>query len=279
MKLNRFHLVVLFCVICVAVLSSTSQARIINSINFLGAHHVHDAEAEYRLLQLAIDIVEARQIGTSFSLNIKGAYRASLLGDMRANFNGLMDARTTGNALRDKWAEVGERSQQIMTWLNGKLRPEYAAAFCEVAQEGSAFQNSLVEMNASESYMGWAFEEIGRSCEQSSSPQEAIFSTFAILKTLAQGNMTNVSRFINALNTLDEDESFRNGGLYGYIFDRLALRAQKPVLFVEDEVYFTGVMRFDIYYEALEQVSREAHTRIPGTHDQTFQIFDLNFTQ
>ena len=104
-------------------------------------------------------------------------------------------------------------------------------------------------------------------------------STFAILTGMAQTNGRNVSKFFNTLNEVSDEQVFADRGMYGYIFDNLAVRATKPALFVQDEVYFTGLVRFDIFYEALEQVSREAHTRIPGTHDQTFRTFDLKFTK
>ena len=280
MRTKRLRLIAAsICALWMAAFGGASQAHYVNSINFLGARDVHDSEAEYRLLQLATAIVETRQLGAQVSLSVKAAYGASILGNVRSNSAALNQARTHGNALQAKWAEVGQISRDTSSWLDGKLRPEYAEAFCKVARERGSFHNALIEVGASDEYMRWAFDELATACERESSSERAILSTFATLKRMAQRNSRNVSHFFSTLSNVAREEAFASRGMYGYIFDNLAIRATKPALFVQDEVYFTGLVRFDIYYEALEQVSREAHTRIPGTHDQTFRTFDLMFTE
>lgn len=281
MKNDRLRLLAsAICACVVSAYAGDSQAKFINSINFLGAHQRYDAEAEYRLLQLGIAIVEAGQVGALVSLSVKGAYGASILGNVQSNSVALNQARNHGNALRTKWAEVDKLSRDTATWLNEKLRPEYADAFCSVVGEGGDFQSSLIDAGASEEYMNWAFEIIGNECQKNSSTQSAVLSAFGILGRFARTNADNVSVFFSKLNEISEnDEAFINRGMYGYIFENLAIRGEKPVLFVLDEIYFTGLTRFNIFYEALEQVSREAHTRIRGTHDQTFQTFNLQFTK
>ena len=271
-------------VIFAAVSFDVSYARIINSINFLGAHALHDSEAEYRLLQLGEAIIEAQRTSTDFSLSIKGAYGESILGNVDASMDRLTQAQETGELLQNRWFHVSDVSLQTMAWLTGKLRDDYAVAFCTVATETSEEPNlhllhlSLTDIGASADYMLWAFNQISASCNQSESPQEAILSAFSNLSTLASVNLQNALTFITTLQSAMNEPSFRQHGLYGHIFDKLALQAEKPAIFVSDEVYFTGVSRFEIYYEALEQVAREAHTLIPNTHDQIFQTFNMIFT-
>ena len=280
MRTKHLRLIaVSICALCTTAFGGAGQAHYVNSINFLGAGDVHDSEAEYRLLKLATAIVETRQLGAQVSLSVKAAYGASILGNIRSSSAALNQARTHGNALHDKWAEVGQIAQDTAQWLDRKLRPEYAKAFCKVAGEKGSFHKSLIEVGASDDYMSWAFDELANACGQESSSEKAVLSTFAILTGMAQTNGRNVSKFFNTLNEVSDEQVFADRGMYGYIFDNLAVRATKPGLFVQDEVYFTGLVRFDIFYEALEQVSREAHTRIPGTHDQTFRTFDLKFTK
>ena len=269
---------VVICALGVAVFSKVSEAYIFNTINFLGTDRLHDAESEYRLLELATDIVEARQISTHVSMSVKGAYRASLLGQNDANIHLISQATGVGNSLHEKWREISNGSIQLIDWLDEKLRPEYAEAFCEVAAQRLEFHQSLVNVGASDEYMSWAFSSIGGACHEYNTARGAVLSTFRVLGELAQQNATNAIAFLRTLNALPQNEAYVKAGIYGYIFDNLAIRAKKPELFVQDEVFFTGLSRFDIYYEALEQVSREAHTLIPGTHDQEFQTFDLNYT-
>ena len=66
--------------------------------------------------------------------------------------------------------------------------------------------------------------------------------------------------------------------LHTHIYDYLGKRAEKPTLFTLDECYYSCVTDFEIYYEAYEQISRHAHTLVPGTHAASVRFFDLTFT-
>ncbi len=256
-----------------------AHARIINSINFTGVDRKFDTEAEYRLLQFAQSIVISRREETEFSLAIKKAYGASILGDRQSHDELLKTAEVAATKLKRAWSNVAQQSESLQNWLNGRLRPEYAEAFKKVVGTRKILQSRLIKEGASAQYIDWAFVELEDLYEKKKlNPSNAIIETFGMLKAIALENVKHVGSFMLSLNKAKDFEEFQKNGLYGHIFDFIAIRADKPDIFTKDETYFTGVIKFDILYEAFEQVSREAHKLVPGTHDLEFSTFDLQFT-
>ena len=88
--------------------------------------------------------------------------------------------------------------------------------------------------------------------------------------------IASTDEFLSHLRDLSRDSDFL---LFKHVFQCLAVEARKPDLFVLDEKCFLAVNRFEILYEAVEQITREAHTLIPGSHNQVYKNFDLKFTE
>jgi len=274
MKIKVIVVAVLLSVLVVIVV----DARIVNSINFTGAKARFDTEAEYRLLTLAVSIVEARRADTDLSLAVKNAYGASIIGDKKSHDFQLLSAADASTKLKRAWGNVAREAQSMQKWLEGRLRPEYSEAFKKVAINHVRLHGRLIEEKASGDYMTWAFEEIASYFDGQVDPSQAIIQCFSRLEELAYENVDNVVGFEKSFSVAQETEEFKKNGLHGHIFQYIAIKAEKPDIFTKDEVFFTSIVHFDIFYEALEQISREAHKHVPGTHDLEFDTFDLRLT-
>ena len=153
------------------VCTEFSSAELINTINFFGVNPKQDAEAEYRLHELGIDIVEAKRASTEVSLSMKHAYGASILGDIGTEHLENVDQR--GQLLSMQWRHVAETSQQLQIWLTGKLRSDYSEAFCLVAKGDTDIVGSLIEVGASDFNQVWAFDHVGDLCREYDSPRRS----------------------------------------------------------------------------------------------------------
>lgn len=275
MKSLRLLVSVCTIVACVAVAILTSRAHYVNSINFLGAKHAVDPESEFRLMQLGRVIVEAKRADTDVSLAVKDAYAASILGDKSAHDANIAEAQRLGTMAQRQWASVAQNISEVVTWLDGNLRKEYTEAFKKIALSKD-FHSELVTKGISSRDMKWAFDRIAKICSETGDGTQAILKCLLELKKLAEETSEASVKFTQHLGKITNEPKFT---LYRHIFDNLAIRAKKPELFSLDEGYFVKNNEFLVFYEAVEQVSREAHTIVPGTHDQKFETFDLKFTK
>lgn len=259
--------------LCTAVLTSI-PGYFVNTINFTGAQAEYDPEAEFRLAKLGRSIVEAKLVTLNASVSLKTAYAASLRNreSQHSHFVQTLAHSTEANVA---WANVANDFRDTRQWLDGKLRADYSQAFVDAATDRDLHPN-LVGQHVSRDYMAFAFEAVRAICEDNLAPAQVILACFDRLEKLARECAERVNQFTLYIEELQREDDF---SLYGYIFDCLAVRGEKPRLYELDEAYFTVHSEFEITYEAVEQIARHAHTLVPGTHGQEPRFFDLNFTE
>ena len=246
----------------------------INSINFLGAKHRFDSEAEFRLVQLGSSIVEAKRVSLEVSMSLKASYAKSIQ-NSESRHEHLTQVLTHATDAKEAWANVAKDFRDTRRWLDGKLREDYSRAFVQAATVGS-LHTALTEQGMSNVYMAFAFENVRSICDDNVPPSQSVLACFELLAGQAERCVNQVAQFILYLEELRRQENF---SLYRYIFHHLALNATKPRLFELDEAYFASQNEFEITYEAVEQIARHAHTMVPGTHSQEITFFDLEFTE
>ena len=259
---------------CVTSLLASVSGHYVNSINFLGVDSVYDSEAEFRLVQLGKSIVEAKRVSLDVSMSLKDSYAASIQ-DKESRHASLTQALAHSTNAKEAWANVAKDFRNTCKWLEGKLRKDYSQAFVEAATVGN-LHSTFVERGVSNDYMASAFENVCVMCEEDTTPEQSVLGCLRHLAEQAEKCAEETGMFTLYLEELQKVEDF---SLYGYIFDHLALRAEKPRLFELDEAYFAAQNEFEITYEAVEQIARHAHTIVPGTHDQSIEFFDLRFTE
>ena len=247
----------------------------INTINFLGAAPERDSEAEYRLLRLARNIITTKSASTRFSTAVKASYGSSVRGIAMKGKVELSEAVKFGSGVSYAWAEVAHEISSTMTWFNGALREDYSHAFVKSLSEDEGLFQQLEDAELTHNYMKWAFEEMREISENYSYPVDALIACLDRLRSYALKCKARSEAFNEHLEELYSEPDF---SLYEYIFNHLALQAKKPKLFDLDEAYFAANNAFDIFYEALEQASRHAHTLVPGTHDTKIEFFDLEYS-
>lgn len=247
----------------------------VNSVNFLGAAAHVDSEAEYRLIDVGKSIQLAKQATAEASLLMKGSYGQSVSGQILAARSTLDQTMSAGIRAQELWSKVARDFDNTRDWLDGYMRPDYSNAFRKLGKDGAKFHKILVGRGISAPHMKWAFKEIREICEEHSSP-ECVLQCIGHLARLADDLSSVYGQFFVTLQKIRSDEP--EFDMYTYVFDHLALKAEKPELMEVDEAWFVQMSTFDIFYEAVEQLSREAHTLVPGTHDQILERFSLKFT-
>lgn len=249
---------------------------LINTMNNLGASFERDSEAEYRLLTLGRKIIDAKKSSTDVSYAVKSSYGSSVIGTALKGRDELIDATKASPRLAHSWAEVAAEMQSVIVWFNGALREDYSEACIQCLTPEYGLFEKLKEKGLTRDYMKWAFEEMRLIAAQHTYPVDALLACYQRISDYAMQCSDAVIAFHDELARLRQEPDF---ALYDYIFDHLALKAEKPKLFELDEAYFAATCTFDIYYEALEQLTRQAHILVPGTHDQKFENFNLKFTE
>jgi len=207
-------------------------------------------------------------------MSLKASYAASIRNSESRDVafaQALVHAADTEEA----WANVAKDFLDTRNWLNGKLREDYSQAFVQVAI-GNTLHAQLIKEGTSREYMAVAFERIRSICTENVPPVQAILACFEQLAEQALICADAIKQFILYSEELQAQNNF---SIYRYIFDHLALQAKKPRLFELDEAYFAAQNEFEIFYEAVEQIARQAHTMVPGTHDPEIEYFDLKFTE
>ena len=248
---------------------------IVNTINNLGAAAHVDAEAEFRLLRLAKNIVNAKKATTNLSFAVKGSYGSSVLNVGDKGRIELLDSVKLGPTVQNAWADVAFEMEKVMNWFNSALREDYSQAFVDSLSDKENLFENLQNNTLTRGYMKWAFDEMKEICSKYDYPVDGIIACYKRVRDYAEICQDAIAKFNKYLEQLYKKPNF---SLYDYIFEHLALKAEKPKLFELDEAYFAAMCSFDIYYEALEQTTRHAHTLIPETHDDTLEHFDLKFT-
>lgn len=191
-----------------------ANAHYINTINLWGAKSLHDAEEEYRLALLAKQIIYAKRAGADLSLEVKGAFTDSAVGQLATNKSRWHGMNRLGAHAQEQWLKVSKEFVSTQNWLNGKIDPSYASEFCEVAGSfASILYESLVKAGASADYMKWAFEDIRAACLGATSPEAAIGNVLIRLGSLAKINADNTAAFINALGDVARRSVFVERGL------------------------------------------------------------------
>lgn len=245
---------------------------VVSSINFLGARHIVDAEAEYRLAHLGRLIMEAKRTTTNLSIDLNVSYSLSITNRI-AKDTYLLQALRSGAEVVDSWALVSREISIDLEWFKNNLRIDYSRAFVWMATEGIYKYNIYSDLH--NNYMSFAFRDIADIC-RGENPVTSILKCLEKLRDLVDILVERSKEVVQYLEELQRQEKF---SLYRYVFDHLAIQAVKPKLFDLDEAYFTALSTFDIFYEALKQLARLAHTYVPGTHNRAFEFFDLRFTE
>ena len=242
-----------------------------NIINFFGTNRQFDAEAEFRLAQLGMLIVEAKSLSLDVSRSLKASYIANIqnLTSQHDHLTNTLDHLTSA---QEAWVNVTESFRDNHTWLNGKLRDDYSNAFLEAATVDN-LHSVLVNHGLSNQYTASAFERIRSICEESEDAAQSILDCFEHLAELVERCTEIIIEFRQHLSQLQAEGNF---ALYDHIFNSLAVDGEKPRLYELDEIYFAAQNEFEIVYEVVEQIARDAHTRVPGTHGETPQYFNSN---
>lgn len=262
-------------IISCAITSITAIPGVLkNTINFLGTNREFDSEAEFRLAQLGISIVEAKRTTLDVGISLKTSYTRSIQ-DSPSRHTYFTQALANATEAKEAWTNVARNFRDTRRWLEGKLREDYCQAFVQAATAAD-FHTTLTNQGSSIGYMVFAFENVCSICEADVPPTQAVLDCLKQLAEQAERCVEAIDQFTLYLEELQNQEGF---SLYRYIFDHLALQAKKPRLYELDEAYFTVQNEFEITYEAVEQISRHAHTLVPGTHDPDIEFFNLRFTE
>jgi len=242
-----------------------------NIINFFGVNPQFDAEAEFRLAQLGRYIVEAKSLSLDVSRSLKASYIANIQ-NLTSQHGHLTNALEHLTRAQEAWLNVADGFRDNHTWLNGRLRVDYSNAFVEAATVDN-LHSALVNQGLSNQYTASAFERIRSICEESEEAAQSILDCFEHLAELAERCAEIITEFRQHLSQLQAAGNF---ALYDHIFNALAVDGEKPRLYELDEIYFSAQNEFEIVYEVVEQIARDAHTRVPGTHGEIPQYFNSN---
>lgn len=246
----------------------------VNSINFFGSAINFDAESEYRLALVASSIIEAKRKGNDLSTQVKSSLQASVLGERVACSLQLDSAIVRASDARKAWARLSLELAETRAWHTGKLRPEFAEA-CQQAANDAELHPGLVEAGLSRSYMKWGFDRVRDTINAGATAEAGVLAVFTWLAEQAQKIADSTATFIEALEVVRSSET---PSIYRHLYDTLGVGTCKPDLHNIDEAAFAAVCDFDLVYEAFEQVTRQAHLLIPGTH-AGFNTFDTKFRQ
>lgn len=263
-----------------AFLASTSaNAYFANIINLFGVNPKHDAESEYRLLLLGKSIVETRLADAEVSIALKSMYGAgntkfSSGNELMSNVNDKLIVAY------DSWLNVGYNIKTIREWAFSKYREDYAEAFCQIISDASSFVTIMNERRTDADYLMSRYDAISKNCQAADNPARAIDLSLGNLEDQALEAAETILLFKTELSSvISRSESFvEDAGIYGHIYERLALNGAKPEILNLDEKVFIAVTNFYLQYEALEQVSREAHTLSIGGHGPEIERFDGKWT-
>lgn len=248
----------------------------LNTANFFGSNPASDAEAEYRLLELARAIVDTRITDGEASINIKRMYGAGNMGAATPDL--VYPALSALTNAQEKWTAVAYHLSNTRVWLTPRIRPEFAEAYCKAVSNVDEFKTLMMSRNTGSDILTPEYKIMSDGCGTSPGPIQAIDAAFAALETKAKTVADTVAAFKSSLLAASYRAENAPTGIYGVIYQDLALGEKKPDMYNLDEAVFIAASDFYIAYEALEQVTREAHLLDTGEHDSEIKTFQGPYT-
>lgn len=274
LKLSRSALIVL--ISFTVLYPSASTAYFVNTANFFGSNPASDAEAEYRLLELARAIVDTRIADGEASIAVKQMYGAGNMGSATPDL--VYPAMAALANAQEKWLSVAYHISNTRVWLMPRVRPEYAQAYCQAISSPDEFQTLMISRNTGSELLLPEYKLLGEGCSGSADPMAAIDAMFASLEAKAKIAADAAAAFKASLFTTARRAEDAGTGIYGIIYQELALGEKKPDFYSLDKSMFIAVTGFYLAYEAMEQVTREAHLIDTGEHDTEIKVFSGPYT-